>query len=185
MKRRAVKLLLMAAAVTLCFAAAESRVSRANILAVETSVNEKFNARSVDSYDLLGFARGTYLEGYGTLFTFEVDLVSAGGLAISPFKPTITAAEVANLRERKLKKLPELKEAMRSLMVNAGATLSGMPANERVAMEAILFSYSWEENTKEIPRRILMSAEKQKLLDARANHAAQAELAAIIEEQDR
>jgi hypothetical protein len=36
-----------------------------------------------------------------------------------------------------------------------------------------------------MPRRIFMSAEKQKLLDAKASHATSADLAAIIEEQDR
>ena len=54
---------LIAAVATLCFAATESRVSRANILAVENSVNEKFNARVVDSYDLLGLARGNLSGG--------------------------------------------------------------------------------------------------------------------------
>ena len=54
------------AAATLCFAATESRVSRAAILAVEAGINQTFNARSTDPYDLLGTARGTYIEGYGT-----------------------------------------------------------------------------------------------------------------------
>jgi hypothetical protein len=54
-----------------------------------------------------------------------------------------------------------------------------------VALEAVLFSFSWEKNAREMPHRIFMSAEKQKLLDARANHATPADLAAIIEEQDR
>jgi hypothetical protein len=173
------------ASAALCFAAIESQVSRAAILAVEGSVNEKFSARSTDPYDLLGTARGTYIEGYGTLFTFEIDLINAGGLIMSPFKPTVTPEELAGFRDRKMKKLPELKDAMRTLMMNAGTALEGLPPNERVAMEAILFSYSWEKNAKEMPRRVFMSAEKQKLLDARANHATPADLAAIIEEQDR
>ena len=73
---------------------------------------------------------------------------------------------------------------MRNLMVNASGTLEGLPPNEHVAMEAILFNYSWEES-RGLPRRIFMSAEKQKLLDAKAAHAGQSELAAIIEEQER
>lgn len=173
------------ATAALCFAATEARVSRASILAVEGSMNQTFSARSTDPFDLLGTARGTYLEGYGTLFTFEVDLVNAGGLIMSPFRPTVTPEEVASLRDRKLKKLPELKDAMRTAMMNASATLEGLPANERVSMEAILFSFSWEKNGKEMPRRIFMSVEKQKLLEARANHATPADLAAVIEEQDR
>jgi len=66
--------------------------------------------------------------------------------------------------------------------VNASGTLEGLAPNERIAMEAILFNYSWED-TKGIPRRVFMSAEKQKL--AKATHAGQPELAAIIEEQEQ
>jgi hypothetical protein len=104
---------------------------------------------------------------------------------MSPFKQTITPEELAGLRDRKLKKLPELKDAMRTVMMNASATLEGLPPNEHVALEAILFSYSWEKNAREMPHRIFMNAEKQKLLDARSSHATPADLAAIIEEQDR
>jgi hypothetical protein len=179
-----VKLLLTVAAATLCFAATESRVSRADILKVENAINEKFSAHSADPYDLMGMARGTYLEGYGALFTVELDLINAGPLNLSPFKQTITPEEKATTRERKLKKLAELKESMRTLMVNASGTMDGLPPNERVAMEAMLFSYSWEDS-RAIPHRVFMSAEKQKLLDAKAVHAGQPELITIIEEQER
>ena len=60
----------------------------------------------------------------------------------------------------------------------------GLAPTEQISMEAILFNYKWE-NTQGIPRRIFMTAEKQKLQEARAAHASQAELAKIIEEQDR
>ncbi len=74
---------------------------------------------------------------------------------------------------------------MRSLITNASSTLEGLPANERIAMEAILLDGPGEKSVREIPRRIFMSVEKQKLLDAKANHATAAELAALVEEQDR
>ena len=82
-------------------------------------------------------------------------------------------------------KLPELKDTMRSLIMNASSTLEGLPPNERIAMEAILLNSPGEKSSREIPRRIFMSAEKQKLLDAKASHATPAELAALVEEQDR
>jgi hypothetical protein len=180
------KALLLIAGATLCFAATESRVSRATIVAVEGNVDENLKTPSAEPYELLGATRGTYLDGYGTLFTFEVDLVSTGGfLTVGPFGRPLTPDQLAKLRDRKLKKLPELKETMRSLMMNASSTLEGLPSNERVAMEAILLNIPGEKYGKEIPRRIFMSAEKQKLMDARANHATPAELAAIVEEQDR
>jgi hypothetical protein len=171
-------------ATALCFAAAESRVSRAGILAAERMIDEKINAYSTDPYRPLGDARGTYLEGYGALFTNELDLISTNPLNVSPFKLTVPKEEVASVRERKLKKLAQLKDAMRTMLVNASGILEGLPPSERVAMEAILFNYSWEE-TRGLPHRVFMSAEKQKLLDAKAAHAGQTELAAIIEEQER
>jgi hypothetical protein len=175
----------LAATAVLCFAASEPRVSRAAILAMETSVNGKFGSHGADPYELLGYAHATYLEGYGAVITFEVNLVNDGGLFPSPFKQVNSPEELAGLRDRKMKKLPELRDTMRTLMEDASSTLEGVPANERVAMEATLFNYVWEKNAKEMPHRIFMSAEKQKLQAAKASHASQAELAAIIEEQDR
>jgi hypothetical protein len=179
-----VKPFLVLVAATLCFAATESRISRATIVAVEKSMNEKFTEQAGDPYELEGNARGTYLEGYGALFTTELDLINTGPLTPSPFKPAITKEEIAATHERKLKKLVILRENMRSLMVNASGTLEGLPANEHVAMEAILLYFPWEES-KGMPRRVFMSAEKQRLLNAKAAHAGQPELAAIIEEQER
>jgi hypothetical protein len=171
-------------AAILCFAAAESRVSRASILMAEHMIDEKINAYSTDPYHPLGDARGTYLEGYGVVFTNELDLVDTGALTMSPFKPTVSKEELASIHQRKLKKLAEMKDAMRSMLVNASGILEGLPPNERVAMEAILFSHSWEI-TRDMPHRVFMSAEKQKLLDAKTAHAGQPELTAIIEEQER
>lgn len=177
-------LLAIVTAAALCFAATESRVSRASILSVEHSINEKFETASTDPFYVLGDARGTYLEGYGALFTSEVNLINNSPFNPNPFKPTVSKTEVAASRDRKLKNLAILKDSMRNLMMNASATLEGLPPNERVAMETILFSYSWEEN-RSIPHRVFMSAEKQKLLDAKAAHAGPAELASVIEAQER
>ncbi|MDP9054478.1 MAG: hypothetical protein M3N93_09290 [Acidobacteriota bacterium] len=169
----------------LCFAAAESKVSRAAILAVEHSIHEKFDsAIPVDPFYVLGDPRGTYLEGYGALFTTELNLVNDGPLNPNPFKPTITKAEITATRERKLKNLAILRDAMRTLILNSCSTLDSLAPNERIAMETILFSYSWEDN-RGIPHRLFMSAEKQKLAAAKSAHAGPAELAAVIEEQER
>ena len=178
------KPLLLVAAAALCLAGTESRVSRNSIVLVENSINEKLASYSGDPYDVLGNARGTYLEGYGALFTVELDLINTGPINPNPFKQKITTQEVATARERKLKKLAMLRENMRSLMMNACGTLEGLPPNEHVAIEAVLLYNKWEDSVG-MPRRLFMSAEKHKLLDARAAHAGQPELAAIIEEQGR
>lgn len=178
------KILIAISAATLCFAAAESPVSLASLSAMEGTINRTLSTGPADPYELLVNARGTYLNGYGTLFTFELDLINAGAFNPNPFKPKVTPQETAMTHDRKVKNLAILKDSMRTLMMNASGTLEGMPSNERVSMEAILFYYSWE-NSRDLPRRVLMSAEKQKLLDAKAAHAGPQELAAIIDTQER
>ncbi len=143
-------------------------------------MNDKFRAgASVDPYDLLGTARTTYLEGYGALMSVELELVYVAPL--NPFRPTYSPQEIAAMRDRKLKKLPVLKEAMRSLMATAGTTLDSIPGNERISMEVRLWKYNWEDS-RGLPSRVFMTAEKSKLLAAQANHT---DLAAVILEQEQ
>jgi hypothetical protein len=142
-------------------------------------MNDKFRSVTADPYDLLGTARGTYLDGYGAVFTIELQLVYI--TPPSPFRPAYSPQELAALHDRKMKKLPVLKEAMRGLMASSVNTLDSMPGNEHIAMEAILWRYSWEDSHG-IPQRVLMTAEKSRLIEAQASHA---DLAGVIEEQEQ
>lgn len=173
------KALLLVALATLCFAGTESAVSRKSMQAVEDNLNDAFRANAPDPYNLLGTARGSYIPGYGTLFTVELQLLFV--MPPNPFKHDISPQEIDSIHERKLKKIPVLKEAMRNQMLNASRTMDGLPLNEHVAMEVILFSFSFE-NPKGLPQRIFMTAEKGKLLDAQSNHA---DLSTVIQEQDQ
>ena len=173
------KTLILLAVTVLCLGATEPRVSRKALAGVEGAMNDKFRAVTTDPYDLLGPARGTYLDGYGAVFTIEVQLVHAE--PPNPFRPAYTPADLAALHDRKLKRLPAMKETMRGLMAEACNTLDAMPGDEKISMEAILWRYSWEDS-RGIPQRVLLTAEKSKLLDAAANHAS---LASVITEQEQ
>ncbi len=173
--------LLLAALASVCFAAVESPVSLASLKAVEASINDKVRSGVNDPYDLLGTARGTYLEGYGAVFSVEMNLVLVSPLISSPFKPALADAELTALHDRKIRKVENLKDMMRGLMVGAGKTLTGMPNNERVVMEAFLFNYRWE-NSRDLPKRIVLTASKQQLLDASAKHLSGAEFAKLFDE---
>lgn len=173
------KALLLAALASLCFAGTESPVSTKSIQAVEDNLNGAFRVNVPDPYTLLGTARGTYIENYGTLFTVELQLVFVS--PPNPFRPVVSEQEKASIHERKLKKLPVLRELMETQMLNASKTLDGLPLNQHVAMEAILLSFSFEDS-KGLPQRIYMTAEKGKLLEAEARHA---DLSTVIQEQDR
>jgi len=171
------------AAAVLCFAA-ESVVSRATISTIEGTIKQALSAGPADPYEILGDPRGTYLSGYGALFTVELDLINAGQYSPTFFKQTVTPQEKASTRERKLKNLEVLRDSMRTIMMNSSTTLEGMQPDERVSMEAFLFYYTWENSTG-MPRRVLMSAPKDKLMAAKAAHATPQDLKAIVEEQDQ
>lgn len=165
-------------AANLMFASVETRVTRASLSTVETSLNDKLRVVGPDPYDVLGLARGTYLAGYGVVFTFEVNLVYSTGP--NPFRPPMTREEIASLRDRKFRKLLVLKNTMRRTMASAAA-LPGLVANDHVAVEAFLLYYSWENQTG-LPRRILMTASRTSLLDAASKNA---DLANVIQEQEQ
>ncbi|MES1260597.1 MAG: hypothetical protein ABUS49_02590 [Acidobacteriota bacterium] len=177
------KPLLLAGVATLCFAASEPIVSLNSLQRVEASINDKVQSSVNDPYDLLGTARGTYIEGYGAIFSVEVNLVLSSLLNLNPFKPTITEAEIATMHERKVRKMEALRESMRGLMLSASKSLPGLPGNERIVMEAFLFNFRWE-NARGLPRRIMLTAEKQKLLDAANRHASGAELLSLFTEEE-
>src|SRR5271165_2119740 len=144
------KSLLLIAFATLCFAASDPIVSRASLMGVEASINDRIRSNVSDPYDLLGTARGTYLEGYGAVFTVEVNTVLVSPLSFTPFKPTLTEEELTAIHDRKARKTEALKEMMRGLMASAGRSLTGLPPEERIVMEAFLFNYRWE-NTRGLP----------------------------------
>lgn len=159
---------LFALAAAVCFAGNESRVTRATLMDVESRLNDVFRTVVTDPYDLLGTARGTYLEGYGALFTVELNLVYV--TPMGPFRPPMTREEIERVHERKLKKLEVLKDQLRQQMLNVSTTLNSVPGGERITMEAFLWNYNWE-TTSGLPHRITLSAERQKLVDAKAAKA--------------
>ena len=84
---------------------------RAALISIEKSFDDRIVHIADDPYILVGFTRGVYLEGYGAVFTAEVNL--AIGPAQSPFRPIITKEDIVRIRAKKADRLPVLREAMR------------------------------------------------------------------------
>lgn len=177
------KPLLLIACATLCFAASEPILSLASLKAVEASIDDRVRSGINDPYDLLGPARGTYLEGYGAVFTVHLDLVVTSPLFPSPFKPAPTEKDLAELHDRKARKVEALKETMRGLMANGCKLLPALPPDERIVMEAFLFNHNWEQS-RGLPHRIVLTARKQQLLDAVARHATPTEMVSLFVEEE-
>lgn len=148
--------------------ASQPRITRAALSAVEKSCDSRF-ARSYDSFDLLGTTRGVYLEGYGAVFSIELNLIVSPNL--SPFHQSFTKIELARIHDRKVQRLPILKQQMREMLIASAASLENLPPSEQVVLGVSLFHYSWEDYSG-LPSQIVMQAERQKLLSNATREAA-------------
>jgi len=146
------------------------RITRAALAGVEKSIDGRLaHANTPDSFDLLGPTRGVYLEGYGVVFSTEVNLIVSPNL--SPFHQSFTPVEVTRIRARKQRQVPVLKQNMREMLIASAAALENLPPNEQVVLAVTLFHYSWED-VSGIPSQIVMQAERQKLLSNAARESA-------------
>ena len=133
-------------------------VSREALAAVEKSFDGRLASLGQEEpFDLLGNTRGIYLEGFGVVFTTELSLIVTPG--ISPFRPTISKEMVERIHQKKLERIPLLKQAMREMLVSSAVALGALPADEQIAVGVTLLYYSWEDRSG-LPSQIVMQALK-------------------------
>jgi hypothetical protein len=153
---------LLLAAVTAAAQPVKPRVPRASLVPLESSFDVRIaKPGQEDPFDLLGNTRGVYLDGYGVVFTTEVNLIVTP--PVTPFRPQVSRQEIDRIRQRKLAKLEVLKKAMREMMTASAAAIEGLPANEQVVVAVTLFYYPWEDRSG-LPSQILMQAPKSALV---------------------
>jgi hypothetical protein len=158
--------------------AAAPLVSRDALHGMEISVDKRIQTLNADTpFELLGNTRGLYLEGYGAVFTTEVNLSQS--INISPFQPTIPKEYVDKLRLRKRERVPVLRKCMQEEMVAIAASLDTVPVNEQIVLGVTLYYRKWED-TSGLPSQIVMQAERQKLLDVQLGRASRESLASVI-----
>jgi hypothetical protein len=157
-------------AVALCAAAGDPpRVGRAAIAAIEKSLDERVTRLWDDNpFLLLGPTRGVYLEGYGAVFTTEVNLVaSPTGL----MQPVLTKEGLARYHQKKAERVPQLEKALRQALAASAASLDPVPAQEQIVIVAFLSHYPWEDPAG-LPVQLTVQAQKKKLLDAQRSGGA-------------
>ncbi len=162
----------------LASAASNPPVSRAEVQAVEKAFDQRVERLdATDPMDLLGSTRGVYLEGYGIVFTSEVNLIVVP--PIGPFRREVTKGEIEKFHQRKVARLPRLRELMRTTLVEAASSLNGLQGNEKIALGVCLFYFSWEARDG-LPGQILMQAPRQTLLGFKNGSVSAAQLEAAI-----
>jgi hypothetical protein len=148
--------------------AEEPRVSRATIMAAEVAMDHRFEKLFPDNpFMLLGNARGVYLDGYGAVFSAEVNLVAAAG---GPFRGKVTHEEALRHRDEKLKRVPVLRTSMKQALIGAAQSLDTVPLDERVVLAVSLFRHSWEEMNG-VPQQIVVSAQRRTLVQLQTANA--------------
>jgi len=158
--------------------AAPPRVSNATLLEIERSFDQRIQRLEFDDpVELMGYTRGIYLDGYGAVFTNEVNLAIG---SVSPFGPGLTPEVLERLRQKKIARLPRLRQTMRDMLVSSAMTLKTVPPEEQIVVGVSLF-YLKQENTKDLPSRIVMQTKRQALLDFEAGRLK--DLTSVIQEQ--
>jgi len=143
--------------------ASRGRVTRETLAAMEDSLDARLENISLEPpFDLLGTARGVYLQGFGAVFTSELSLVVTP--ALTPFRRSVSKADVAKIRQRKLTQLPKLRQVMRDFLVASAGSLDTVPATEQIVVAISIFHYRWED-TEGMPEQVVMQAERRILLD--------------------
>ena len=144
-------------------AAASPRVSRTSLRAMEKSLDERISALWTDvPYLLIGPTRGVYLDGFGAVFTAEVNLVAN---PTSLMHAKADKSDVVRARQLKLERIPLLKKALRDALVSTAASLDTVPNEEQIAIVAFIDHYPGEDVTG-MPAQVMVQAQKGKLLEA-------------------
>jgi hypothetical protein len=152
----------------------EAAALREQVVEVERSIDRRFRAlQDGQPMALLGAARGAYLEGYGAVFTIEVNLYPSA--ALSPFRQSYSEEEKRQLNVRKRQRLESLEEKAREILIEESSKLGGLPEGEKVALAVSLFHFAWEDLTG-LPRQLVMAAARSVLAQARSGSLDAADL---------
>jgi hypothetical protein len=136
------------------------KIARAALTELERRFDGALNAIGSlnEPIDMLGTTRGLYLEGYGTVFTSEISLVMAP--SINPFNQTISKETMTRVHQRKLERLPVLRQAMKEMVRLAATNLAQIPDNQMIVVVVRLDYLNWE-NTTGLPGQIMMRADRR------------------------
>ena len=160
-------------------AADSPRVNRSALVTVEKSLDDRITRLWDDGpVALLGYTRGIYLEGYGAVFTAEVNL-AAGGATL--MHPVLNKEDKDQHRKKKLDRLPQLKAAMKQALMASAASLDPVPADDQVVIAIYLARYPWEDATG-IPAQLTAQATKKRLLEIQRAGGAGLEQAVTVKE---
>ena len=137
-----------------------SSSARVMVATIESRLNDRMAmiGPATDRVYILGLVRGLYLEGYGSVYTAELDLVETP--KPNPFRAKISPEEAAKVHQRKVANLALLKKSMRDMWLDAASALSGTSDSEQVVLAVRLFYQPWEDASG-LPTQIVMKGPRK------------------------
>jgi len=139
---------------------AKPTTMRETLTQLEKRMDNKISmADGADPFNILGLTRGLYLEGYGAVFTTELDLVQTP--VPTPFQQVIPKQQAIKIHQRKLDHLPLLEKTLREMWQDAAAALISTPDTDQIVIAVrLLYQPSWED-TKGLPAQILLKGTRK------------------------
>lgn len=125
----------------------------------ETVLNTALKQRYTTAFLMLQPAKGTYLEGYGAVFTLELNLATMR--YITPFDSAVySKEEIGNARTLKMTRTKEVEDMAKRLIRDHGAGLNFLKPDENVAVVVHLFNTS---EHRDLPTQLVVQGKKQSL----------------------
>jgi hypothetical protein len=145
-------------------AAAGAPVGRSVIRSAEKLLEARLRPLWPDTPSaIIGGVRGVYLDGYGAVFTAEMNTASEN---LTPIISALTPAAKDSLHRLKIQRMPQLKTALEQSLAEVGATLDTVPQDEQIVLQVVLDRYEWEAPGG-YPAELLLQTTRRKIADAK------------------
>jgi len=142
------------------FAAAGRGPMRGELAESERMVDQAIRGKwEADPLVLIGGTRAFYVDGFGVVMTAELNLVL--GPSVNPFSPSLSPETMAKYRQRKLERLPQLRDLMSTTLQKAKTWFPGLKDDEQIALGVQMYRYSWEDPTG-LPSQVVWQTAKRK-----------------------
>ena len=125
---------------------------------LDTAVRQRFE----QPFLVLQESKGAYLEGYGVVFTMEINLYPLRWrypFAAAPY----SEKELTTARTQKLARMKDLETLIRDLLRDHGMGLNFLPPDENVAVVVHLFN---QAEHHDLPSQLAVQVKKQWLQEA-------------------
>ena len=134
-----------------------------NIEVFEGILSTVLQQSFTDPFAVLEKPKGAYLDGFGAVFSFEIDIATVK-------RPNLfSQARSTPEEERKIfnERLPKLRELMQKTLAEHGDSMSSIGPEEQVAVVAQLFNSGFLSRPVEL-KTIIVRTTKKNILDFKA-----------------